>query len=255
MSKPAALILGHFVFLAGLLTTSAQPLVMGKGLERFKIGPLLHQDDFQNLDQWVVQIEKKEGFPDPRVEAKNATLDCLLPGRGCTIWFKEKLKTRLTISYEVTCPEPAEGLRGVEARDVNNFWLVSDPLDPNIGLFDPKRYDGTFTNYHKMSGYYASTGGGRNTTTRLRRYPREREGRLRTHIALKDRDNQKDFLITPGKVMKVQLVAFDDLIQYIVDGKLVYEMAYGDEVSTERYRRGERSERMDDYEKRDYPIH
>lgn len=231
------------------------PLILGRGAERFEIGKLLHQEDFKNLDRWVVQIEPKEDFPEPKVIAKDGTLDCLLPGRGCAIWFKEKLKTRLAISYDVICPESPNEIRGVEPRDVNNFWLASDSSGSEKGLFDPKRYNGKFTTYDKMHGYYASTGGGRNTTTRMRRYPRERDGRLRTHIALKHRDKQPDFLINPQKKMKVQLVAFDDLIQYIVDGKLVYEMAYGDEVLTERYRRGERSERMDDYEKRDHPFY
>ena len=255
MGRPFTLVLIQLYFLLGLPIAAFEPLVLGRAQGRLKIGNLLHQDDFQNLNQWVVQIESKKNLPRSQVEAKNNTLDCLLPGRGCTIWFKEKLKTRLTISYEVICPAPAEGMKGIEAKDVNNFWLASDPLDPQKGIFDSERYTGNFTSYNKMNGYYASTGGGRNTTTRMRRYPRERDGRLITHIALKNRDKQKEFLITPGKVMKVQLVAFDDLIQYIVDGKLVYEMAYGDEVSTERYRRGERFEKIDDYEKRDYPVH
>lgn len=248
-----------FIVLTALVLSGAesQPIVLGRGGDRFEIGQLLYQDDFQNLDRWVVQIEEKEGFDGPgaQVVAQDETLDALLPGRGCTIWYKEKLKTRLAISYEVLCPEPQEGMKGVEVKDVNNFWLASDPEDSQKGLFDPTRYDGGFTSYNKMHGYYASTGGGRNTTTRMRRYPRERRERLRTHIALTDRDKQEDFMIQAGKVMKVQLVAFDDLVQYIVDGKLVYEMAYGDEVSTERYRRGERSERIDDYEKRDYPFY
>lgn len=237
------------------VSAEEQPAVLGRGIERFTIGPLLHQDDFKNLDHWVVQVQKNDQFPQARIETRDNSLDCHLPARGCTIWFKEKLKTRLAISYEVISPSPAEGVKGIEVKDVNNFWLANDPRDPNKGLFDPTRYDGGFTSYNKMTGYYASTGGGRNTTTRMRRYPRERDGRLRTHIALKDRDRKKEFLITPDQVMKVQLVAFDDLVQYIVDGKLVYEMAYNDRVNTERYRRGERSERIDEYEKRDYPIH
>lgn len=245
------------IFLTGLLLPAAesQPLVLGRGGDRFEIGAVLHQDDFKNLDRWVVQLEEKEGDPEAKVVAQGGTLDSLVPSRGCTIWFKEKLKTRTVITYEVICPESDEGMKGVEVKDVNNFWLASDPSYFEKGLFDSERYDGGFTSYNKMHGYYASTGGGRNTTTRMRRYPRERDGRLRSHIALKDRDKNKEFMITSGKVMKVQLVAFDDLVQYIVDGKLVYEMAYGDEVSVERYRRGERSERVYEYEKRNFPFY
>ena len=239
------------------LATSAEPevAVLGRGGERFEVGKELFKDDFENMDRWVVQMQEVRGVPEAKVEVKEGSLDCLVPGRGCTVWFKEKMKTRLAITYEVVCPEPEERVVGIEVKDVNNFWLASDPKDPEKGLFDSRRYTGDFTTYNKMNGYYASSGGGRNTTTRMRRYPREVKGRLVEHIALKDRDGKKDFLITPGKVMKVQLVAFDDLVQYIVDGKLVYEMAFGEEIAVEKYRKGRRRDDFDDYDDDEFPFH
>ena len=33
--------------------------------------------------------------------------------------------------------------------------------------------------------------------------------------------------------MSIQLVAFNDVIQYIVDGKLIYEIAGGDQIQVE----------------------
>lgn len=214
----------------------AKPLVLGRGVGLFKVGPLLARDEFDDLRNWVVQIEPKSGFHQPHVEARNQTLDCLLPGRGCTVWFKQKLKTRLTITYEVLCPTPNPPVEGVQVRDINNFWLASDPLDPELGLFDSNRYTGKFTSYDKMYGYYASTGGGGtvgNQTTRMRRYPREVDGQPIEHIALNDKDGQPGYLITPDKWMTVQLVAYDDVVQYIVDGKLMYEIAAGDRVQME----------------------
>ncbi|MGJ8725621.1 MAG: right-handed parallel beta-helix repeat-containing protein [Roseibacillus sp.] len=246
-----------FMLLMGrsLADTEAGPLVLGRAVNLFEVGPLVTKDDFENLERWVVQVEEREGYPDEKVVAREGTLDCFLPGRGCTVWFKEKLKTRMAITYEVVCPQPEEGMRGVEVKDVNNFWLASDPKDPEKGLFDSSRYTGAFPSYNEMLGYYASSGGGRNTTTRMRRYPREEDGRLIEHIALKERDGQKEFMLTPGKKMKVQLVAFDDLVQYIVDGQLVYEMAFGDEVAVERFRRGQRSEGTDDYDDYEFPFY
>ena len=245
--KSAALCLGMFFFVAnpfGSTKATAQiaapeksPSVLGKGLERFQIGKVLHRDDFETLERWVVQIEKNDRFPEPKVVAENGELNCRLPGRGCTIWFKEKLKNRLTITYDVVCPSfPNSDIKstGLQPKDVNNFWLASDPADPAAGLFDSSRYDGGFNSYHKMNGYYASTGGGKNTTTRMRRYPREKDGLAVEHIALNSRDGKPEFMIVPDRLMQVQLVAFDDLIQYIVDGKLVYEIAYGDDVTTEK---------------------
>ena len=83
-----------------------------------------------------------------------------VPGRGCTIWYRKKLMTRLTITYEVLCPAPKKPIKGLQPRDINNFWLASDPVDPDQGLFDAIRYTGAFKSYDKMNGYYASTGGG-----------------------------------------------------------------------------------------------
>ncbi len=212
-------------------TTMAEtgPLVLGHGVGRFKVGRLLARDDFENLENWVVQIQDRSGFAPPNVEARDHSLDCLLPGRGCTVWFKKKLKTRVTITYEVLCPTPTPAIKGVQPRDINNFWMATDPVDPDQGLFDSARYTGAFGSYDKMRGYYASTGGGgagkANLTTRMRRYPREVNGKPAAHLALNDKDGKREYLITAGKVMSVQLVAYDDVIQYIVNGRLNYDMA------------------------------
>ena len=253
--------LGVSLLFFGLLSTNPfcsaaegnRPTLIGKAEGRFQLGELLYQDDFENLDNWILQIEEKKA-PAPRVESRDNTLDCYLPNRGGTIWFRKKLKNRLIITYDVICPKPAEDSIGIMAKDVNNFWLASDPLDPEKGLFNKDRYNGSFRSYNKMNGYYASSGGGKNTTTRLRRYPRERDGKPAKHIALKDKDGKKEFLLQPGKLMKVQLVAYDDLVQYIVDGKLVYEIASGEEVTVERFHNKEKKIGIDDYDK-EYPFY
>lgn len=229
-------------------TSSDAPVVVGHGVGLFKIGTLVAHDDFDNLDNWVIQVQKKSGFAPAKVEARNGTLDCLLPGRGCTIWFKKKLKTRVAITYDVLCPTPNPETKGVRPRDINNFWMCSDPDVPDdfssaSGLFDGQRYTGAFKSYDKMHGYYASTGGGPadRPTTRMRRYPREVNGKPTEHIALTDKDGRSGYLLTPDKSTKIQLVAFDDVVQYIVDGKLVYQFALGDSVQMEPETRGQSS--------------
>ncbi|MBK1832488.1 DUF6250 domain-containing protein [Roseibacillus ishigakijimensis] len=220
---------------------AAEPQVLGKALHRFEIGSLIAQDNFANLDQWMVQVEDKASEPQPRVEARDGWLDCYLPSRGATIWFKEKLPTRTTISYEVVCPEGDRAVKGLSARDINNFWLANDPAGGS--LFDSAAYTGKFASYDKITGYYASTGGGRagdaNRTIRLRRYPREIEGQRTNHLFLNNRDEDRAHLIRPNEVMTVQLVAYDDLLQYIVDGKVVYELEYGDQGQIESPSAGE----------------
>ncbi len=215
----------------------ASPLVVGHGVGLFKVGPVLAQDHFENLDNWVVQIQTRTGFSPAHVESRDHSMDCLLPGRGCTVWFKQKLQTRVAITYDVLCPTPKSAIKGVEPRDINNFWMATDPLGLDQELFDSTRYTGKFGSYDKMQGYYASTGGGgaerANLTTRMRRYPREVDGKPAEHLALNHRDGQPGYLITPDEVMSVQLVAYDDVVQYIVDGKLIYQIACGDRIHVE----------------------
>lgn len=219
------------------------PTVLGHAVGLFQIGSLMADDDFGNLDNWNVQIQQRSGYPAANVVAREHSLDCLVPGRGRTIWFKEKLPTRIAITYDVLCPTPKPAIKGVQPRDINSFWMASDPAEPNESLFDSARYSGAFGSYDKIHGYYASTGGGgaiANLTTRMRRYPREVGGKPAEHLALNDKDEKPGYLITPDKVMTVQLVAYDDVVQYIVDGKLVYQIRRGDNIQIEgRDRKGQ----------------
>ncbi len=253
------LVLCPLSFSALAQSSSQTPAVLGHGVGLFKTGPLLEQDDFENLENWEVQIQERSGFPPAHVKPRDRSLDCLVPGRGCTVWFKKKLPTRITISYEVRCPTPVPAIKGVQPRDINNFWMATDPLDRIEGLFDSTRYTGAFSSYDKMHGYYASTGGGgkiANGTTRMRRYPREINGSPAEHMALNDKDEQFGYLITPDKVMTVQLVAYDDVIQYIVDGKLVYQIARNDRIHLERRdAEGDPQTQTADYDLDRFPVY
>ncbi|MEN8734492.1 MAG: DUF6250 domain-containing protein, partial [Lentimonas sp.] len=101
-----------------------------------------------------------------------------------------------------------------------------------------------------------STGGGGGTgnqTTRFRRYPRHNpDAQDVQHIALNDRDGDPDYLITPGKWHTVQLVAADGVAQYIMDGKVFYEIRVGDEVAIER---GKDPVSKTTYNHKEFPQH
>ena len=238
------------------VATDSHPMVLGHGVGLFKVGSIIAQDDFESLDNWAVQIQQKPGFEAASVEVRDNKLDCFLPGRGCTVWFKKKLATRVAITYEILCPTHKPTIKGITPRDINNFWMASDPADPEKGLFNSTSYTGAFGSYDKMNGYYASTGGRNNTTTRMRRYPRERDGKATDHIALSDKDESLGYMIIPDRVMKVQLVAYDDVVQYIVDGKLVYQIRQGDKIEVESSNpKGKPVQRESTYDLERFPVY
>ncbi|MDQ8194327.1 DUF6250 domain-containing protein [Coraliomargarita sp. SDUM461004] len=216
---------------------SVEPVVVGYGVDAFTIGELLYETDFKNSQEWEVQIQASDSPMEPRVVFDQGMLDIYMPARGSTVWLKHKFEGPIAIVYQVRCPEDTLSFPEVQARDINNFWHASDP-EVADGLFDASRYDGAFRSYHKLHGYYASTGGGGatgNQTTRFRRYPRQDvKGNDVQHIALNDRDGQADYLISPGKWHTVQLVAAEGIVQYLMDGRVFYEMKPGDLVSLER---------------------
>lgn len=204
-----------------------EPVVVGYGEGTFRIGPLLHRDDFDSLDNWIVQAQGRDSADS--VNITNNQLNADLPGQSATIWYRHKLQGPITIVYNVRAPRIANGGPRYMERDFNCFWHASDPDTPDRVITDSQRYDGRFNSYHRMRGYYASTGGGANSTTRFRRYPRRGHGE---HLFLNDKDGKPRHMIEPDRTYTVQLVAYDDLIQYIVDGQVVYEIRENDIVTT-----------------------
>jgi len=240
--------------------TKVSPQVLGYGAGIFEIGEELFRTDFSDAAQWIIQVEKKDKPLKERIEFHDGMLDLYMPGRGCTAWLKQKFSGPITITYQVKCPQETIQFPEIQARDINNFWHCSG-VEKQNNIFDSKLFNGEFRSYSKMQGWYASTGGGGrkgNQTTRFRRYPREINGEPTPHIALNDHDGKTDFSITPGKWHTVQLVAFDDLIQYIFDGKVVYQIRKGEQVSIEKPPAKPRAKRT--YEKRvfdteEFPVH
>ena len=213
----------------------------GYAAEQYKIGAIVQQDSLDNQDtfdkNWLVQFSQAD-LKLPRYARIEDGLLQVQDPRGCTIWNKSKLEGPIMISYWVTAPSSYNEENDIVPRDINQFWMANtlEDLDPNApgGLFDSKKYNGEFKSYDQLKGYYASTGGGtvtkNNRTTRLRRYPRQQKEKLINHVALCSRDDNKDFLIVPNQRHHIQLVAANDIVQYIFDGKIVYELKKGDAI-------------------------
>lgn len=198
---------GVFVF-AALLTTcvsqrqgvqaqseALKPDIKGALKGEVSVGEKLHQDNFKNLKRWSVQVQPSSAVSEPKVHTHDNKLDAFVPDRGATIWFRKKLEGPVVIMYQVRCPKNPD-TPGAVPRDINNFWHMTARPD---ALLSGNRYNGGFGSYHELEGYYSSTGGRDNTTTRFRRYPRELRGQATDHIALNHRENNDPYLITPEK--------------------------------------------------------
>lgn len=222
---------------------TSEPAGLGYGKEAFTVGKQLHAETFTQPENWVIQVEKNKGPIKEKISFEDGVLDLYMPAVGCTAWLKQKFTGPIMVEYQIMCPLETINGDSIQARDINNFWHCSG-VENETDIFNDELFNGGFGSYGKMQGWYASTGGGGhvgNRTTRFRRYPRVVNEKPVPHIALNSRDGQEDYLITPGKWHTVQLVAFNDLVQYIVDGKVVYEIRKGDTVTVETVVNGERT--------------
>lgn len=241
------------------MSEEPQAVVVGYGEDLFTVGELLYETDFSDhAENWVLQISENPKSDVPaEVKFEDGMMDLYMPALGCTAWLKKKFEGPIAITYQVKCPTERIDNDLIMARDINNFWHASDPRDFDAVLTETAtHYTGDFLTYHEMNAYYASTGGGAhigNKTTRFRRYPRWENGKDIPHLSLNDQDENPEHLIHPGEWHTVQLVAFDGMAQYIQDGKVIYEIQYGDTVMSESRDTGEPVSTAVKYTREAYP--
>ena len=236
------------------------PIIAGYGNEVFEIGSIIYASDFSDHANWIIQIEASGNSPyEEKISYSAGVLDLYMPAKGCTAWLNKKFTGAITIVYQVRCPIETINGTSIQARDINNFWHCSDPFEFDALLRSSEtRYKGNFSSYHEMLGYYASTGGGGrigNQTTRFRRYPRRADSENIPHLALNDKDANPDYLITPGMWHTIQLVAYDGLVQYLMDGRVVYEIRYGDDIKVESEKSGKKSTAVITYSRETFPAY
>jgi hypothetical protein len=221
---------------AGPHTQGPYPSLTPLVEERYRIGELLASDSFDSpdaLDRWTIQIEpnQQEQAP-PDVAVRDGRLEMFLPGVGATAWFSRPFSGPIALVYHAQIPSKHLDGGDLTARDINTFVHAQapEPMAPEALLTHP-RFTGSFTTYHSMTGYYASTGGSFNTTTRMRIYPRQTiDGEAIDHVALTHRDGNPDYLVRPDRWYQIQIIAADGLIQYMVDGRVVYQIQPGNPV-------------------------
>ncbi|MEA3187500.1 MAG: hypothetical protein QOD99_1330 [Chthoniobacter sp.] len=184
--------------------------------ERWRLGELLFQDDFDHgLTQWSAELEHGG-----KVEVHDSKLIMDVPA-GCTLWFRPFLDGPVLIEYRATVI--AKGGVNDRLSDLNCFWMARDARNPK-DIFAVKR-TGKFEDYDQLRCYYVGLGANRNTTTRFRRYLGEIGNRpLRPEDDLRDHDS----LLVPNSPQTLRLVAVGSLIQFFRDDRRLFEMMDGE---------------------------
>jgi len=110
---------------------------------------------------WIAEIEQK---PDATstVYMKDSTLILDTKG-GVTVWLNKKLAGNLRIDYDRTILVDTGS--NDRLSDCNQFWMASDPQNPNLFVRSGKLED-----YDDLDLYYVGMGGNTNKTTRFRKY-------------------------------------------------------------------------------------
>jgi hypothetical protein len=186
----------------------------------YRVGAVLHNDDFSSTENWVSELEKP-GL----VEARDGFLNVDVPA-GATIWFRQELTGPVMIEYEATVLKA--GGPNDRVSDLNCFWMANDSRSPGDLFATPR--SGRFADYNRLLTYYVGQGGNDNTTTRFRRYI----GRQDNRPLLPEHDlRAAEFLLQPNVSQKIQLVAFQNRIQYLLDGVMIFDF-----TDPEPYTRG-----------------
>jgi hypothetical protein len=168
---------------------------------------LSYSDDFEGgTNLWVVEFEKPLNSSMQILKSKLDVSSAL----GATVWFKNKLKGNIMITYSVIVVDAGGPTDRVS--DMNTFWMASNPNDQNIF-----KQDGKFTSYDQLNLYYAGVGGHDNSTTRFRKY----EGKGGKDVLKEYTD--KPHLLMGNKEYFIKIRVKDGLIQYFVNDEIYWE--------------------------------
>lgn len=173
---------------------------------------LIASDNFdKGLDNWKV-----EQMPGGKVFQNNDKLE-IEDAKGCTVWYKHKQEGPIMIEYDAFVIKQDGPYDRVS--DLNCFWMARDNDRPGDFFKNAAKRGGKFPNYDNLRLYYVGVGGHHNTKTRFRRYTGNGERPLLPEHDL----TEEKFLITPNKVTKIRIIAYDGVVQYYRDGNLIFD--------------------------------
>ncbi len=134
-------------------------------------------------------------------------------GAGATIWLDTQLTAPIAIEYEAT--PISEAGPNDRVSDLNCFWMATDSLGNS-----PTGRSGRFKDYHQLYLYYTGYGGHNNSKTRFRRYDGNTDRKLLPEHDLSD----PQYLLVPNKTYRIKLVVKENIVQYIRDGEVIFEI-------------------------------
>lgn len=175
-------------------------------------GETVAADDFRaDKGQWVV-----EQMPGGKVTIGGGAL-VIEDAGGCTVWWREKLKAPVVITYEATLI--SAGGPHDRVSDLNCFWMATNPRQAD--LFAPGHgRTGKFENYDALRTYYVGQGGNTNSTTRFRRYAGDGTKPLLPEHDKRDRS----VLLEGNRPYRITVMALaDGTVRYYRDGELIFD--------------------------------
>ena len=185
-------------FCGSLLASVSSPL--------FRMGEILHADDFAGLDQWIAEMEKP-GI----VEAQR----------------RDECRSARRLHGVVQARAAGRGADRVRSDHDPGRWSARSRVRPEL-LLDGNRQPSALRQvpgYDQLHTYYVGQGGNGNTTTRFRRYI----GRQDLRPLLPEHDlRNPEFLLKPNVAQTIDLVAFDKRVQNYRDGKLIFDYTDAD---------------------------
>jgi len=176
-----------------------------------RLGRILFSENFNApLDTALWHVEM-DSLPGSSVTCRDASLVLDTRG-GVTVWLKKPLSGNYRITYSRLVV--MDGGSNDRLSDLNQFWMASDPRNPN--LFTRK---GKFAEYDSLRLYYVGMGGNYNETTRFRKYMGNGE-----RLMLLE-NSQPDHLLKANHRYRICIEVKDGVSTFFVDGVKFFEYA------------------------------
>ena len=182
--------------------------------QSIKVGKLLYEDNFSNLDNWIVERPDAE---DSKVLTEQGKL-VIDVSTGATVWFKKKLQGDICIEYRRKVI--VEGGKNDRLSDLNTFWMANDPRNKNLFT-----RSGVFSEYDSLLLYYVGFGGNTNSTTRFRKYKGTGERTLLAEYL------DQEHLLQPNKEYLVRIIVRKGTTRFFIDGKEYFSLTDSDPIN------------------------